>query len=125
MTIKEAKIKQNELAEKIDELRVYLARGSKYIDLKESVSKNVKRLYDGWEKFVNGFKNGILPPSKKIDVKTNIGDQQQDILDTPEQKKINDFLSQIKEKQKSIDMNLFKEVFGFDGFDFTQFKKSW
>ena len=42
-------------------------------------------------------------------MKTNIGDQQPDILDTPEQKKINDFLSQIKEKQKSIDMNLFKK----------------
>ena len=39
-----------------------------------------------------------MPPSKKVDVKTNIGDQQPDILDTPEQKKINDFLSQIKEK---------------------------
>ena len=50
-----------------------------------------------------------MPPSKKVDVKTNIGDQQPDILDTPEQKKINDFLSQIKEKQKSIDMNLFKK----------------
>ena len=42
-------------------------------------------------------------------MKTNIGDQQPDILDTSEQKKINDFLSQIKEKQKSIDMNLFKK----------------
>ena len=42
-------------------------------------------------------------------MKTNIGDQQPDILDTPEQKKINDFLIQIKEKQKSIDMNLFKK----------------
>ena len=45
-------------------------------------------------------------------MKTNIGDQQPDILDTPEQKKINDFLSQIKEKQKSIDMNLFKKFLG-------------
>ena len=53
-----------------------------------------------------------MPPSKKVDVKTNIGDQQPDILDTPEQKKINDFLSQIKEKQKSIDMNLFKKFLG-------------
>ena len=41
-------------------------------------------MYDGWEKFVNGFKNGILPPSKTVYVKTNIGDQQPDILDTPE-----------------------------------------
>ena len=43
MTIDGAEIKQNKYAEKIDELRAYPARGSKYIGLKESVSKNVKK----------------------------------------------------------------------------------
>ena len=43
----EEEIKQNEFAKKLDQLRAYPARGSKYIDLKESVSKNVKNLYDG------------------------------------------------------------------------------
>ena len=51
--------KINKYAEKLDELRAYPARGFKYIDLKESVFKNAKNFYDGWEKTVNGFKNGI------------------------------------------------------------------
>ena len=48
MTIDRAEIKQNKYAEKLDGLRAYLARLSKYIDLKESVSKNVKKNYDRW-----------------------------------------------------------------------------
>ena len=44
MTIDEAEIKQNELAEKLDKLRAYPAKGYKYIDLKESVYKNGKKL---------------------------------------------------------------------------------
>ena len=47
MTIDEAEVKQNKFTEKLDELRAYPARGSRYIDLKESVSKNVKNVYDG------------------------------------------------------------------------------
>ena len=39
-TINEAEIKQNEFAEWLDELKVSQARRSKYIDLKESASKN-------------------------------------------------------------------------------------
>ena len=42
MTIDEAQIKQSKFAERLDKLRAYPARGSKYIDLTESVSKNVK-----------------------------------------------------------------------------------
>ena len=41
MTRDEAEVKQNKFAEKLDNLRAYPARGSKYIDLKESVPKNV------------------------------------------------------------------------------------
>ena len=39
MRIDKVEIKQNEFAEKLDKLRAYPAKGSKYIDLKESVSK--------------------------------------------------------------------------------------
>ena len=71
MTIDEAKIKQNKFAEKLDELRAYPAKSFKCINLKESVSKYVKNIYDGWEKFFNEFKNGILPLSKKDGTKTD------------------------------------------------------
>ena len=33
--------------------------------------------------------------------------------ETPKQKKINDFLEQVKEEQKTIDMKFFKEYFDF------------
>ena len=114
MTIDEAEVKQNKSTEKLDELRAYPVRGSKYIDLKESVSKNVKNVYDGWEKVVSGLKNKILSLSKKAVEKTDSDNQQSDILDTPEQQRFNDFLSQIKEEQKHIDMSLFEEVFDDD-----------
>ena len=92
MTIDKAEIKQNEFPEKHDDLRAFPARTSKYIDLKESVSKNAKKFYDGWEKIVYGFKKGMLPLSKKDDMKTDSGDQQPDISDTRRQIKFNDFL---------------------------------
>ena len=50
-----------------------------------------KKNYDGQEKIVYGFKNEILPLSKKEDMKTDSGAQQPDILDSPEQTKLNDF----------------------------------
>ena len=93
MTIDEGEIKQNEFTEVLDKLKVYPARGYKCIDLKESVSKNTKIFYDGWKKICYGFKNGILPLSKKVGMKTDRGDQQPYILDAPEQKKINDFFT--------------------------------
>ena len=64
---------------------------SKYIELKESVSKNVKDFYDGWEKIVYGFRNGTLPLSKIDDMKTESSDQEPDILETTKQKKFNYF----------------------------------
>ena len=51
------------------------------------------------------FKNGRFQLPKKDDS----GDQQPDILDTPERKQFNVFLSQIKKAQKYIDLSLFEE----------------
>ena len=94
-------------------MRAYSARGSKYIDLKESVSKNTKKIYGGWEKTVYEFKNGILPLSKKYDMKADSSDQQPDIPGTSRQTKFIDFLDQIKEEQKNIDMKLFNRYFTY------------
>ena len=40
-------------------------------------------------------------------MKTDSGDQRPNILDTPEQRRFDDFLQQIEEEQKYIDMKLF------------------
>ena len=52
------------------------------------------------KKIASGFNNGILLLSKRDDTKTDSCDQQLDILDTPEQKRFNDILGQIKEELK-------------------------
>ena len=64
-------------------LRASPARRSKYIDLKESASKNVKNFYGGWKDIVYGFKNGILSFSKKDGMKTDSIDQRSNVLGTP------------------------------------------
>ena len=65
-------------------------------------------------KSLNWFKNKTFSLSKKVGAKTNSGDQKPDILHTPGQKRFNDILSQIKEERTNMDMNLFKELFGYD-----------
>ena len=42
-------------------------------------------------------------------MKTDSGDQKPDILDTSEETKSNDFLKQVKEEQRDMDMDLFGE----------------
>ena len=43
MKIDEAELKQNKFAKRLDELIAYPAMGSKYIGLKESASKNLRK----------------------------------------------------------------------------------
>ena len=46
-------------------------------------------------------------------MKTDSGDQKPDILDTSEETKSNEFLKQVKEEQRDMDMDLFGEQFGY------------
>ena len=50
-------------------------------------------------------------------MKTDTVDQQPDILDTSEQTTFNDFLNQIKEQQKNIDMRLFSKYLPYERSD--------
>ena len=45
-----------------------------------------------------GFKNRISPFCKKDGMKTDSGDQRPNILDTPEQRRFEDFLQRIEEQ---------------------------
>ena len=46
-------------------------------------------------------------------MKTESGDQELDISDTPKQKEFNYFLGQIKGEQRNIDMKLFNKYFPY------------
>ena len=47
-------------------------------------------------------------------MKSDSGNQQPDILDTPKQKRFNYILGQTKEEQRNTDMSLFKDVLGYE-----------
>ena len=64
------------------------------------ILKNAKHFYDGWKKIVYGLRNGILPLSKKDDMKSDIIDQQPDILDAPVQTELNDILIKLKKSKR-------------------------
>ena len=51
---------------------------------------------------------------KSIAETVKLKNQKDNLSETPEQKKFNDFLEQIKEKQSNIYMNLFKNVFYYE-----------
>ena len=65
------------------------------------------------KKIVYGFKNGTSPLSIKDDMKTDSSDQRLDIFDMPKQTKFNDFLKQIKEEQKNIEIKLLEKYFPY------------
>ena len=65
------------------------------------------------KKIVYGFKNGTSPLSIKGDMKTDSSDQRPDIFDMPKQTKFNDFLKQIKEEQKNIEIKLLEKYFPY------------
>ena len=67
---------------------------------------------DGKKLFM-GLKMEYCRFLKIDDMKTDNSDSQLDILDTTEQRRFNDFLSQIKEEQKNIDMKSFEKYFSY------------
>ena len=48
---------------------------------------------------------------KSIEETIKLKNQKDNFSETPEDQKLNDFLQQIKEEQKNIDINWFKNVF--------------
>ena len=51
---------------------------------------------------------------KSIGETVKLKNQKDNLSETPEQKGFNDFLEQIKEEQKNIDINSFKNVFNYE-----------
>ena len=51
---------------------------------------------------------------KSVGETVKLKNQKDNLSETPEQKEFNDFLEQIKEEQKNIDVNSFKNVFNYE-----------
>ena len=77
------------------------------------------------------LKEENLKFEKNIGKTVKLKNQKDNLSETPEQKEFEDFLEQIKEEQKNIDINSFKNVFNYETpdkmliYSFTQFGNNW
>ena len=60
------------------------------------------------------FEAENLKFEKSIGETVKLKNQKDNLSETPDQKEFNDFLNQITEEQKNIDINLFKNVFNYE-----------
>ena len=64
MTIDDAEMKQDEFNSILDALKNYSPKAQKYIEAKNNLLNNAKNFYEGREKIIKGFKDGIFPLSR-------------------------------------------------------------
>ena len=77
-----------------------------YKKVNNELSDSSKNIFQEAKKLVLEEEN--LKFEKSIGETVKLKNQKDNLSETPEQKKFNNFLEQIKEEQKTIDMNLFK-----------------
>ena len=61
MTIDDAEHKQDKFNSMLRALNNYTPKVQKYIEAKNKLLDNEKNFYEGREKIIEGFKNGIFP----------------------------------------------------------------
>ena len=77
-----------------------------YKKVNNELSDSSKNIFQEAKRLVLEEEN--LKFEKSIGETVKLKNQKDNLSETPEQKKFNNFLEQIKEEQKAIDMNLFK-----------------
>ena len=79
-------------------------------DKNKNIFQEAKKLFDLRFKICKKIflEEENLKFEKSIGETVKLKNQKDNLSETPEQKKFNNFLEQIKEEQKAIDMNLFK-----------------
>ena len=96
---------------KIDD--VLYKKGKKEFDRNKNILQEAKKLFDLW---VEIYKNVILVEEnlkfeESVGERVKLKNERVNLPATTEQKEFNKFLQQIKEEQKNIDINLFKNIF--------------
>ena len=106
ITIDEADRKQDEFNGRIGVLENYTLRNNKYVGAKNKLLNNAKYFYDGREKIIEGFKEGIF--LLKCD-----GESKQQTSKKPIKTDANAFNECINKKETGINRELFKKHFNF------------
>ena len=100
---------------KIDDV-FYKKVNNELSDSSKNIFQEAKKLFDLrieiYKKLVLEGENTKF--HKSIGETVKLKNQKVNLPETPEQKEFNDFLEQIKEEQKNIDINSFKDVFNYE-----------
>ena len=102
------------IIKKIDDV-LYKKVNNELSDSNKNIFQEAKKLFDLrveiYKKLVLEEEN--LKFEKTVGKTGKLKNQENHLSETPEQKKLNDILEQIKKEQKNIDINLFKNVFNY------------
>ena len=103
------------IIKKIDDV-LYKKVNNELSDSSKNIFQEAKKLFDLrveiYKKFVLEKEN--LKFEKTVGKTGKLKNLEDNLFETPEQKKCNDFLEQIKKEQKNIDITLFKNVFNYE-----------
>ena len=98
---------------KIDDV-LYKKVNNELSDSSKNIFQEAKKLFDlRVEIYKKLALEEDLKFEKSIGETVKLKNQKDNLSETPKQKEPNDFLEQIKEEQKTIDMNFFEEYFSF------------
>ena len=103
------------IIKKIDDV-LYKKVNNELSDSSKNIFQEAKKLFDLrveiYKKFVLEKEN--LKFEKTVGKTGKLKNLEDNLFETPEQKKCNGFLEQIKKEQKNIDITLFKNVFNYE-----------
>ena len=101
-------------------LKVYAPRDNKYVEAKNKLVNNVKNLYKGIEKIIEGFKNGVFPVyyDEREEFRKKDEEDEEDEEEQEEQEEQNSIkvdyktlIKQITDEETDINKELFKKHF--------------
>ena len=93
---------KNEFNSTVGALNNYIPKARKYIEAKNSLLNNVKNFYEGREKIIEGFKEGIF-------LLKSDGEFEQQTSKKPTKTDANAFNKWINKKETDINKKLFKK----------------
>ena len=116
MTIDDAEMKHDEFNLMLGVLINYAPKNQKYIDAKKNLLDNVKNFYEGRQKIIEGFKNGIFLLKSDDEFEgqqTSKKSNKKEPPKKPIKTDANEFNGFIIKKETGINKELFKNYFGF------------
>ena len=117
MTIDDAEHMQDKFNSMLGVLSNYTPKAQKYIEVKNKHLDNVKNFYEGREKIIEDFKNGIFPLNHddqfEEEQQTSKKFNKKELLKKPTITDVNEFNKLLIKKETGIKKELFKNYFNF------------